>query len=450
MDKSILGIRPGSVIQHTYEVTALLGEGGMGATFSGVNMATNHEVAIKVITAEFARNKKAADLFRREANLMRTIQSDAVVGYETTMMDESGQLYLVMEYIKGKPLSHFLEKGARLAEIDVLKLGRRLSEGLTAIHKFGIVHRDISPDNVMIPDDDILGAKLIDFGVASDTVGTEKSIIGDSFAGKISYAAPEQLGIGTGKVSPATDLYSLGLVLIRVAGLQVPGAGHGMAAAIDARRVDQDISDGRIGTPLAQVLRQLLKVDPAERPTNPVAEFDAALAALAKTALPPPKTDTDAFNDDPVHEDTGSAGTKSGVIAAAVLLLAALGGVGWFFMTQNAAPTGVAMDNAEGARAALASEDPLAEINALIDRGGEDNLNVAFGALLAMSRNEEESDRMRAEASFAVAQMYDPATYDRARSPFPAANANSARRFYQQALELGHNGAQTALDRIGD
>ena len=145
MEQSAVGLRPGSVIQNTYKVTRLLGQGGMGATFAGENLATGHPVAIKVITPEFARHSRSADLFQREAQLLRTVQSEAVVRYETTLLDQSGGFYLILEYIQGKPLSHYLGRGTRLAPRDVLKLGARLYGGLAAIHRLGIVHGTSRP-----------------------------------------------------------------------------------------------------------------------------------------------------------------------------------------------------------------------------------------------------------------------------------------------------------------
>lgn len=445
-------IGPGTVIQDTYRVDKLLGEGGMGATYKGVNLATGHDVALKVITPEFARNKKAADLFRREANLLRTVQSPAIVRYETTLIDRNGQLYLVMEYIDGKPLKHYLDKGARLAEADLLKLADRLLDGLSAIHKLGIVHRDISPDNIMIPGGNIARAMLIDFGVASDSVGGEHSIIGDTFAGKISYSAPEQLGIGEGTVSAATDLYAVGLVLMKTAGLAVPGAGGRLADAIDARRNDILINDTLLKEvpelSLAQgtrrLLEALLRADPKDRARNP-RELVAQARAEAETAAAAKPV----FEDEPLPEPARNGPPLLAIVAGIGVLVAALGGGGWYYLSQQSAtPAGVAVEQAAIASGAVQAADPLAQTMALIDSGTADNLNAAFGALMAIARDEARDGDLRARANLEIARMYDPATYNAARSPFPAPNPSAARRFYEQARDLGAVEAQAALDRL--
>ncbi len=464
MDKTTLGLRPGSIIQDTYRVTDLLGEGGMGATFSGENLATGHPVAIKVITPEFARNAKSAELFRREATLLRTVQSDAVVRYETTMMDKSGHLYLVMEYISGRPLAHYLNKGAKLAPNDVLKLAKRLFGGLAAIHRLGIVHRDICPDNIMIPDEDILGAKLIDFGVASDTSGTEKSIIGDSFAGKISFASPEQLGIGNAQVGAASDNYSVGLVLMRVAGLTVPGAGKKLADAIDARRNDIVVSTESVPANLANFLNALLRADPKARAAAPLELLEAGLSAkptdeknhsnrqkkdplVRKAAKPAP------FADDGISEETSNSRGASklmSILVAGIAVLALAAGGGYWLYQQNAndEQSGKAIDQAKTAKEAVQSADPLDKITKLVASGDEENLNAAFGALMAIARDENADKGLRGRASLMIARMYDPQTYDPKTSPFPTANRNAAVRFYSEARDHGAEGANSALSRL--
>ena len=439
------GLKPGDVLQDTYRIDSLLGEGGMGATFRGTNLATGDTVAIKVMTAEFARVPKAVDLFKREARLLRTVQNEAVIRYETTLQDKQGRIFLIMEFISGNPLSHYLARGARLPAVDLVRLGLRLAEGLDAIHKLGIVHRDIAPDNIMIPDDDVMKAKLIDFGLASDSMGTEKSIIGDTYAGKFSFSAPEQFGLVGGKVGPSTDIYSLALVLLKVAGLPVPGEGTGIRV-VEHRRADLQMPDD---TPLPPVvkdaLERMLRLDPAARPQEAVSLLSGTLAALEGRASAAERTFAfGALGDMPARP------RKSAVPAIAVVaVLAAGGAVGWqmsWFGGAGDAP--VSSGQAEDAKDIVAAEDPLAEIRARIDQGGADNLNAAFGGLMALARDEGNPAQMRQDAYMMMAEMYDPATFDANRSPFREPDANAARRQYKAAAELGSERAQTALERL--
>lgn len=441
------GLNPGDILQDTYRIDALLGEGGMGATFRGTNLATGDTVAIKVMTAEFARVPKAVDLFKREARLLRTVRSDAVIRYETTLQDKQGRIFLIMEFISGNPLAHYLARGARLTAVDLVRLGLRLAEGLDAIHRLGIVHRDIAPDNIMIPDDDVMKAKLIDFGLASDSLGTEKSIIGDTYAGKFSFSAPEQFGLAGGKVGPATDIYSLALVLLKVAGLPVPGEGAGIGV-VEHRRTDLVLpSDTPLPPVVKSSLERMLRLDPAQRPQEAVSVLSETLSILqgnrpqSGTSLPP------------MPDDEAQPAKRSAMlpVAAGVVVLVLVGGgvfgwkAGWFGGPSSPA---VSQGQAAVAKELVAAEDPLAEIRARIDQGGADNLNAAFGGLMAVARDSAHPVPTRQDAYLMMAEMYDPATFDAARSPFREPDANAARRQYQAAADLGSDRAKTALERL--
>lgn len=433
MEKPVLGLSVGSVVQDSYRVDAMLGEGGMGATFRATNLATGHPVALKVIGAGFSANKQAVDLFRRESTHLRSVQNDAVIRYETTLLDREGRLFLVMEFVDGKPLKHYLTRGVRLASRDVLALGLRLAQGLAAIHALGIVHRDIAPDNIMIPGDNVAKAKLIDFGLASDTVGTDKSIIGSGFAGKLDYCAPEQFGLFGNRIGPATDRYALGLVLMKVAGLAVPGEGKGMAAVED-RRTDVRITSERLSPGLRRVLETMLKADPAARGGDLVQMMEAALAAEGKAETPAKP---------PVPPDPGRG--RVALAVGGIVIAAGLGGGAWYWFTQLPPPIsgGVTV-----ARETLATEDPLAAAEAQIEKGGADNLNAALGVLITYARDTARPAESRQRAAILIARMYDPATHDVAHSPFPEPNATAAMKYYKTAADLGAAEAAEALARL--
>jgi hypothetical protein len=432
-------LTPGTIIQHSYEITRAMGEGGMGATFAGRNLATGHAVAIKVISAAFASNKRAIELFKREANLLRTIQHESVVRYETTLQDAQGRLFLVMELLNGQPLSYYINKGASLSSEDVLKLGRRLAGGLDAIAAVGTVHRDIAPDNIFVPDDDIQAAKLIDFGLASNTVGTEKSILGDDFAGKFSYCAPEQLGVFDAPVSPKTDAYALGLVLLKIAGLPVPGEGKGPGAG-GARRADLVVPGDKISPALQTLLSALLRVDPAQRPSP--------ITPLFETALRDSGTAPAARSEKTEAAISGAArkqGLNKGLIAGIAAAVVAVAVAGVFLWPQIAGTPSPSVAQGQMAADALQTADPLAEIAALIAKGDSDSLNGAFGALLAMGRDAARDTDTRIKALMMAAQMTDPKTHAITPTPFAAPDLNPARRIYQSAADLGSADAATRL-----
>lgn len=277
-------LKLGQIIHHTYRLDQELGHGGMGKTYRAMNIALDQTVAIKVLNNS-ALGETGQKLFLREARLLRSLKCEGVVEYETAFMDENGHLYLVMEYLSGRPLSYFFAQGGRLQSHDVLTLGLRLARALRAIHAKGVIHRDVSPDNLIVVDDQIDKTTLIDFGVASNQNAQETTIIGQSFVGKFNYSSPEQLGLYGGKVTHKSDLYSLGLILMRALGLPVPGQDLGVGV-VEHRREDILLPQS-IAPEVKCALEALLKADANERPDEAETVFTSALGALSGTKVQP-------------------------------------------------------------------------------------------------------------------------------------------------------------------
>src|SRR5499433_774295 len=143
-------IAPGQLLGHTYRIEALLARGGMGEVYRARHIELNTEHALKIILPELANNQRIVDLFRREASVLRTIRNDAVVAYDGVSRDENGRLYLVMEFVDGPSLSKLMREHPFDAE-QVRQLRDRLADGLAVAHEKGVIHRDISPDNVILP-----------------------------------------------------------------------------------------------------------------------------------------------------------------------------------------------------------------------------------------------------------------------------------------------------------
>ena len=127
------------------------------------------------------------------------------------LRDEDGRVYLVMELIEGIPLSERIDQSP-LSPDEVRALGARVASGLAAAHARGVIHRDLSPDNIVLPNGQPEQAKLIDFGIAK-VLASGQETIAEGFKGKLSFASPEQLGFFDGIVDARSDYYALGLVL---------------------------------------------------------------------------------------------------------------------------------------------------------------------------------------------------------------------------------------------
>ena len=162
-------IHVGDVLNDMFEVTRFIKSGGMGQVFEGRNVKTGERVAIKALLPTLAADPKVVKFFYREALTLTRLHHEAVVQYRVLAEEpRSGVLYIVTEYIDGVELSEAI--GLRKPSPDqVLALLRRLASGLAAAHRLGAVHRDISLENIMLPDRDLDRAKIIDFGIAKDT-----------------------------------------------------------------------------------------------------------------------------------------------------------------------------------------------------------------------------------------------------------------------------------------
>jgi serine/threonine protein kinase len=178
-------LRPQTLLLHTYEVEQLLASGGMGEVYLAHHAELGTRHAVKVIKPGLTGGLLGTDvleLFRREAMILRGIRNDAVVGYESFFRDEQRNFYLVMEYVDGPSLAQILTERS-LSLKEVFQLRDRLCKGLAAVHEKGVVHRDLSPDNVILPGGDVNAAKLIDFGIAKLNDPGHATIIGSAFVG---------------------------------------------------------------------------------------------------------------------------------------------------------------------------------------------------------------------------------------------------------------------------
>lgn len=276
------GIQVGDVLNHIFEVKRFIARGGMGEVFEGANVNSDERVAIKVMLPSLAADPNVIGMFRKEARTLTRLQHEALVQYRVLAQEpQLGVLYIVTEYVDGVNLADVLGQ-QRPTAADLIMLLRRLASGLRAAHQLGAIHRDIAPDNVLLEGGILAGAKIIDFGIAKDLDPGSKTIVGDGFAGKLNYVAPEQLGDFGREVGPWTDVYSLALVILAVAmGKNVPMGGS-LVDAVDKRRAGPDLS----GAPeeIRPVLAKMVAPNPADR----LRSMDEVLAELEPKVAPVP------------------------------------------------------------------------------------------------------------------------------------------------------------------
>ena len=254
----------GTRLNGIYEIERQMAVGGMGEIYAARAIETGVPVAIKMIRPELAADANIMALFRREALALHQLRHEAIVAYYVFSIDpELKVAYLAMEYVPGRALSELVRQGPLGFEF-VRVLQKRVAAGLEAAHHLGVVHRDVSSDNIILPDGDPAKAKIIDFGIAKNTLEAS-TIVGAGFAGKHNYASPEQLGLFGGKVTAKSDVYSLGLVLTEaLLGRKLEMDGN-MAEVVSKRETVPDLTG--VDRRLQPLIRQMLDPNPDNRPT---------------------------------------------------------------------------------------------------------------------------------------------------------------------------------------
>ncbi|HLJ69933.1 MAG TPA: protein kinase, partial [Roseiarcus sp.] len=304
-------VRRGARLNGIYEIGPLIAHGGMGEVYRGFNIVTNDPVAIKMILPELSGDPDAFAMFKREASVLLNLHHEAIVRYFVFSVDpELQRAYLAMEFVDGPSLGKRLAQGP-LPIDEVRILQRRLASALDAAHRLGVVHRDISSDNVILPGGDPRRAKIIDFGIARSLRLGEGTIIGSRFAGKFNYASPEQLGLAGGEVGPKSDIYSLGLVLAEAMLGRPVDMGGSQAETIEKRRKVPDLT--AIDPSMRPLIAAMLQPLPKDRP-----ESMAAVAASLPASAPRARGDRGRRESSPVG--------RLAAAAAALIVIVSVGG----------------------------------------------------------------------------------------------------------------------------
>ncbi|PWR01185.1 serine/threonine protein kinase [Meridianimarinicoccus roseus] len=325
----------GDLLNNTYRIEAVLGRGGTSEVYQARSEISGNRVALKVLRAEYSRDEGFLNLMTREEDI-REIRHDAIVRYYHNQRNANGDVFLVMDYVDGPGLDKKMKSGGMSAS-DLMVVAERVAEGLKAAHAKLIVHRDLSPDNIILRNGSPSEAVIIDFGIAKDSNPGAETVVGNEFAGKYAYAAPEQL---SGKSDARSDLYALGALLLATFRGKAPDIGNNPLEVIEKKGLPLDTSG--VPEPLRTVIDRMTVPDPDRR----LQDADALLVLIRGGAAPGGQADLDeatviaprAPSDAPRPSPTvASAGTdagagrssrRGGIFAAlgAAGLLAAAGG----------------------------------------------------------------------------------------------------------------------------
>jgi len=332
-------LRSGELLNNTYVIEKIIGSGGTGEVYLAKNIVSGREFAIKILKQEFSQNEAFINLMRREADVLHNVINDAVVRYNELLKSDlhGGFVFLVMEFIKGQQLAEIMQEQGAIDENSLLLIARRMGQGLAAAHAQNAFHRDISPDNIILPGGDPAKAKLIDFGIARDISENAQTVVGGGFAGKYQYASPEQLN---GDVDARSDLYSLGVTLLNAYRGKSSNVGSSLMEIVQtkAQRVDTRDVPGQLGALVAR----LVEPDPNDRfqsaeemvqwldgdSASPATPLPAAASPVTEQPIIAPSRPNAGVQ--PLPDEPGSGGGGMGKVLI-LLVIAALGGAGWFF-----------------------------------------------------------------------------------------------------------------------
>ena len=296
------------VVDGRYRLAEVIGTGGMATVHRALDTRLGRTVAVKLLRREVIEDPDIAMRFRREALAATVLRHPNIVACLETGTDR-GQPYLVMELIEGEDLAARLRRVGRLASAEAARIGLDVARALSVAHVRGIVHRDVKPGNILLARDG--RAMVTDFGIVRLAADAEGAVPGTTL-GSVHYFSPEQATGAT--TTPASDVYSLGLVLYESLTGRRAWSGDSTASLAAARVGSAAPSphDIRSDIPAAldAVVRRALDPDPDRRYANGSA-MASALESLE--TRPDPTSSTASY--DPASPATAAGGAIAAAAA---------------------------------------------------------------------------------------------------------------------------------------
>lgn len=276
---------PGDELGGRYRLLRIIGQGGSATVFEATDLTLERNVAVKVLHRKLSSDPTFLKRFRNEAKAAAALSHPnvmAVHDWGEDERDDSKLPYLVMELLDGGSLRAMLDNGTVLSPSQVIQVGLDACRGLNYAHGEGLVHRDITPANLLFGSDGRL--RIADFGLAKALADSGWTEPGKDLVGTARYASPEQAqGL---RLAASSDVYSLGLILVEALSGSVPFSADTLLGTLTAR-VETDVPIPEGPEKLREVLRSMTNRGPDDRPSS-----NRAGVALVKAAdgLPRPKS----------------------------------------------------------------------------------------------------------------------------------------------------------------
>jgi eukaryotic-like serine/threonine-protein kinase len=280
----------GRVLDDKYRLDARLGEGGMGAVYRATHLLIERPVAVKVLNSRLVTDEAAKERFRREARAAGRLQHTNAVAVTDFGETRDGLVYLVMELLEGRSLREVLAHEAPLDAARAVSLMLQIAAAVEAAHEAGIIHRDLKPGNIFLvqrPDSPYI-VKVLDFGIAKLSPDGGLSFVdtltgAGVMIGTPRYMSPEQFD--GAQLTPASDVYSLGIILYEMLTARTPftGATPLALALKHSSEIPQPLREivSTVPPALEAVALHALEKKPEARPAN-AGEFRRELFAVAE------------------------------------------------------------------------------------------------------------------------------------------------------------------------
>ena len=319
-----------TLVDGRYRLLRRIGAGGMADVWCASDSQLDRRVALKMLHQRFAQDHEFVERFRREASAAAGLQHPNVVAvFDRGEVD--GTYYIAMEYVEGSSLKDLIARGMTIPE--AVEVTRQVLAAARFAHSHGIIHRDLKPHNVLIDREG--RAKVTDFGIAR--AGVSEITQTGSVMGTAQYLSPEQAqGLA---VSPASDLYSIGVILYETLTGRVPFEGDS-AVAVALKQVSEPPQPpSRLNPAVPPALDAVVMKALAKHPANRFRAADDFLAALDAAEAAPavsPVGDTARYApvapvapppEEPAFETEGSSPWRW--ILVAILVLALVGLAAW-------------------------------------------------------------------------------------------------------------------------
>jgi len=276
---------------NNFEVVRLIGEGGMGTVYEAKHPLIRRRVAIKVLRHEFTRDLDLVRRFFNEARATSEIRHPNIVEVVDVGTLPDGVPYLVMELLEGESLSECLASVGRLDAPNAAFLISQAADALQAAHENAIIHRDLKPDNLFLvrptPEAPALHVKVLDFGIAKlrgDPSGSSVRTRPGAVLGTPAYMSPEQCRGNPDEIGPATDIYSLGVILYEMLCGEPPFAAVGLGEVLMMHMATEPVPPSQRCQDVATDLEAVIMKALAKQPQHRFESMAALAAALRATA----------------------------------------------------------------------------------------------------------------------------------------------------------------------